>query len=188
MQPIELRDVGSRWDLIEDRGRTQEVGQVLLTADRRRRLCMLTALTLWTATLVALGPSPVQASYSEEGVSLSTEIVREEVTYALNVKALEIRGGNWLKLSISRSSDAAGSSLRQNQTWHFPLGAEGFTQEEGSWRIDAGSETGPFDIDLVVERRQDARCSDDQDLFVTVPEGGGLRVETGNNTFETITE
>lgn len=155
----------------------------------KRRASLLAALAVATSTVLSLGPAPARASYYESGVSLSTEIVREGVSYLLNIKALQAMDGNRLEISVSHNSNAAGSALRQTQTWSFPLGPGDFTQEWGTYyRIDAGDETGPFHVDLVVERRRDALCSDEQDLFVTEAQIGSVRIETGNDTFETITE
>ena len=158
----------------------------MFDGDGRKKLRLVTALTLWAATLIGLGSSPARASYFEHGVWLSADIVRDDVTYAVSVKALQAMGGNRVELSISRSAEGAGSVMSQTQTWNFPLGPGEFTQDGGTYRVDAGSDSAPFRVDLVVERRQEASCSDDQELFVT--EGDGFRIETGNDTFGTITE
>lgn len=157
--------------------------------EHKRRLARGVLLALWISTLAGFGSSPARASYYEWGVSFSTDIVRDSVTYRLNVKALEGMGGTRLEAKISLFNDPAGpTALRQAQTWTFPLSEGEFTERDGTYRIDAGSDSGPFRVNLVIERRQDERCSDNQGLFVTRPDGGQFRIETGNGTFGTITE
>lgn len=158
-------------------------------AEHRRPLALAGLLALWISALVGLGSAPARASYYEWGVSFSTNIVRDSVSYRLNVKALETMGGPQLEAKISLPDDPAGAAaLRQAQTWTYRLEEGDFTERDGTYRIDAGSDSGPFRVDLVIERREEARCSDNQGLFVTRPDGGQFRIETGNEVFGTITE
>ena len=157
--------------------------------EHRRPVALTGLLVLWISALVGLGSGPARASYYEWGVSFSTNIVRDSVTYRLNVKALETMGGSQLEAKISLRNDPAGATaLRQAQTWTYPLEEGEFTAKDGTYRIDAGSDTGPFRVNLVIERREDARCSDKQGLFVTRADGADFRIETGNEAFGTITE
>lgn len=157
--------------------------------EHRRTLALGGLLTLWISALVGFASSPARASYYEWGVSFSTDVVRNSVTYRLNVKALEAMGGSRLEAKISLRDDPAGpTALRQAQTWTYHLDEGEFTHEGDTYRIDAGSDAGPFRVNLIIERRQDVRCSNAQQLFVTRPDAGEFRIETGNDVFGRITE
>ena len=63
------------------------------------------------------------------------------------------------------------------------------TSDDGNtYVIDTGSSEGPIHVNLVLERRAGEKCGQDQALFLTQPDGGAFRIETGNATFGTITE
>lgn len=147
----------------------------------------LVSVVVLVATLLV--PSPARASYYEHGVSLTGQIIRDSVPYRLNIKALTAMGGNRLDISLSALQDPAGSTrIRQTQRWSFTLSPGEFSIQDDTYRVNARSDDGSFHADFLVERREGAACSDDQQLFLTVPQGGGLRVETGNDVFGTITE
>ena len=156
----------------------------------RKRIAGVAVLALALASLGALVASPAAASYYEQGVSFSGVLMRDSVRYALNIKALETMGfTHRLEVTISKLEDPAGrAKLSQRQTWSFEMEASEFDDEGDDYRIDAGGEEEPFHVKLTVERRQDSKCSEDQQLFVTMPEDGAFRIETGNEVFGTITE
>ncbi len=156
----------------------------------RKRLAVVALASLAGGALGALVPTPAAASYYEHGVSFSARIVRDSVPYRLRVRAIEAMGFTYrLQVSVSKLRDPAGPiALRQTQTWTFDLEEGDFQQDGDTYRIDAGGKDAAFDVEVIVERRQDARCGERQALFVTEPEGGAFRIETGNETFGTISE
>lgn len=161
---------------------------MMFVLERRKPLALMGLLTLWVSAFVGLGGSPARASYYEWGVSLTTDIVRNSITYRLNVKVLDAMGGHRLDAKISRREPTGTTALRQVQTWTYYLEEGDLTYDGDSYHIDAGSEAGPFRVKLTVERRQDAQCSEEQELFVTRADTGHFRIETGNDIFGTITE
>lgn len=167
-------------------------GEVQVASGRglRNKVSLVAALALLASAFGAIAPPPASASYYEAGVSFSGRIVRGSVSYALNVKAVEAMGfTRSLKVSISKLRDPDGPTrLRQRQTWIFELEEGEFYRDGDAYHIDAGSNAGPFRVKVIVEPREDARCSRRQQLFVTKPEGGAFRIETGNETFGTISE
>lgn len=152
----------------------------------RRRSSAMFVVGLGLATLVP----PASASYYEEGISFRTRITRDSVSYPLHFKVIRPMGGETLlRVTIGTSVDPAGvARFRQRQTWTYSLEADDFVEDGDTWRIDAGGPNEPFDIDVVVERREGAACSDDAELFVTEASGARFRIETDNATFGTITE
>lgn len=160
------------------------------TGRRRKRVAAVTILALVVTSIAAFAPSPAVASYFEEGVSFSSVIVRDSVPFDLSVKAVRAMGSVYrLDVSISKVEDPAGpTELRQRHTWTFELEAHEFYEEDDVYYIDAGGDQEPFHVQLVVERRADAACSEEQPLFVSEREGGAFRMETGNDVFGTITE
>lgn len=160
------------------------------TGQLRKRVTAVTILALAVTSIAALAPSPAVASYFEEGVSFSSVIVRDSVPFDLNVKAIRAMGSvHRLDVSISKVEDPAGpTELRQRHTWTFELEANEFIEEDNAYYIDAGGDQEPFHVKLVVERRPDAACSEEQQLFVSESEPGAFRIETGNDVFGTITE
>lgn len=156
----------------------------------RRRIASVVAAALAAAALGLL-PTSAGASYFEDGVSLSTVIVRDGVTYNLNVKAVEQMGASHvLRVSISKTRDPAGPTrLRQRQKWTFELDQGEFYREGNTFYIDAGGPQEPLDVEIIAEQRPESRCSEERSLYVTKPaEGGSFRIETENEVFGTITE
>lgn len=159
--------------------------------DLKRKTATLLVLVLALGALAVGMPSPAAASYYETGVSFSRRIVRDSIPYRLNVKAIETMGFTYsLEVTISRTRDPSGpTELKQKQAWVFPLDEGEFTRDGDTYRINAGSSQEPFHVNLVIERRQGARCGPDQTLFVTQPENqGAFRIDTGNAVFGTISE
>lgn len=158
--------------------------------DCRKSLAGLAVLALTVTAVGTLLPTPARASYYEGGVSISGRIIRDSVPYRLNIKAIEAMGFTYrLQVSISKlKTPTENTSLRQTQTWIYELEEGDFTQDGDSYRIDAGGNDEAFHVQVNVDRRQDAHCSEGQRLFVTQPNGGKFRIETGNQTFGTITE
>lgn len=157
---------------------------------RSRRIALSFVVALLCAFLIGPVMPPVaRASYYEDGVSMSGRMVRGSVTYRLNVKVIEAMGFvHQLEVSISKRKDPAGpTSLRQKQTWIFDLEEDDLSQDGSTYYVDAGSEEGPFHMNFVVAPG-DGRCGRNQKLFVSRPEGGAFRIETGNERFGTITE
>lgn len=141
------------------------------------------------ATSVFIGASPASASYYEDGVSFSGDIVRNELTYRLTVKAIRVMGSRpSLEVSVSRREEPGQASLRQTQEWSFDLAEEEFVEDDQGFHIDAGSNQEPLDVQLDIAPKEGDQCDEDQAMFVTRPAGGAFRIETGNEVFGSITE
>lgn len=153
---------------------------------RRSVQCLLLLIAMLTTILPS---SPARASYYEHGISLTGQVVRDSVPYRLNIKAVQVRGGPRLDVSLSAVQDPVGATpVRQTQRWSFTLGEGEFSMQGDTYRIDARGEGSPFHVDLLAERKADSACSEGQPLFVSVPEGGDFRIETDNQVFGAITE
>lgn len=151
-------------------------------------MSLLLALSLLFTASATLMPSPLSVSYYEDGVSLSTRIERGSRLYHLNVKVVTpMGGGGRLEVSVSKLRDPAGpTALRQKQTWEYDLAGE-FDDSGNGYRIDAGSETGPYRVNVTVKPMKE-RCGPHQRMFVTGHGEEPFRIETGNEKFGTITE
>ena len=159
--------------------------------EARRQAVVLVILAFVIAGLGTVVPPRAQASYYEDGVWMRGEIVRDGITYELDLKA--IRPARVyparLEVSISRLEDPAGpTNLRQVQTWEFPLEQGDFYRDGNAYYIDAGSEQEPFRLQATVTTDWDSRCSDLQNMYVAPSPDAAFRVETGNSIFGTITE
>ena len=159
--------------------------------EARRHAVVLVVLAFVIAGLGTVVPSRAQASYYEDGVWMRGEVVREGVTYELDLKVIQPARAYpaRLEVSISKLEDPAGSTvLRQTQTWEFPLDQGDFRRNGSTYYIDAGSGQEPFLLQATVTTDWDSRCSDQQNMYVTPSSDAAFRVETGNSIFGTITE
>lgn len=143
-------------------------------------------LTTVLAVIGVSAPSPVAASYYENGVSYSTEITRDSQEYRVSIKAIRDMGGA-VRLEVSIASVPDPDVLRQEQTWTFELESDEFVQTEDGFHIDVGGPGRPLDVHLTIAEGE-TPCATEQPWYITQAEGTHYRIETGNDVFGTITE
>ena len=153
-----------------------------------RKSLIALPLTAMLFAPTAVSPPPAAASYYEEGLTFSREIVRNGVSYKLTIKAFHSMGNLGLEAKIVKIDDPDGATrARQTQRWRFDLSPEEFSYDydTDTFHIDAGSDSGAFRVKFDAVRREET-CSDSEAYFVEASEDNAFRIETDNTVFGTL--